>query len=112
MLTCFPSAPDDSLPRLSLLAELLAAKTLPGSLDLAARLLETLNRVMQSASPTQVDVSYIEQSLMSAVENAADKIVVRVGLELHVSLLTLSLGCPKYSAQCDQAGYPCRAYSR
>lgn len=70
------SVDDNVLPRLSLLAEVLGTKALPGSLDLITHLLETLNKVVQSASPTQVDVSYIEQLLMSAVENAAEKIVV------------------------------------
>lgn len=55
---------------------MLGTRSLPGSLDLISHLLETLNRVVQSVSPTQADVSYIEQLLMSAIENAANKITV------------------------------------
>ncbi|KAF8154101.1 hypothetical protein B0H34DRAFT_800000 [Crassisporium funariophilum] len=65
---------DDTLPRLSLLAEILGTKSLPGSLDLIAQLLDTLNKVVQAFPPAQADVSYIEQLLMSAVESAASKI--------------------------------------
>ncbi|KAF7373573.1 U3 small nucleolar RNA-associated protein 10 [Mycena sanguinolenta] len=65
---------DDSFPRLSLLAEVLASVPLPGSLDLVSRLLETLHNVVQSTTSTDVDISYIEQSLMSAVEHSAEKI--------------------------------------
>ncbi|KAJ7740997.1 hypothetical protein B0H14DRAFT_3515417 [Mycena olivaceomarginata] len=66
--------PDDSFPRLSLLAEVLASVSLPGSLDLVSRLLETLHNVVQSTTSTDVDISYIEQSIMSAVEHSAEKI--------------------------------------
>ncbi|KAF8192665.1 hypothetical protein K438DRAFT_2017867 [Mycena galopus ATCC 62051] len=69
-----PEVSDDSFPRLSLLAEVLAGVPLPGSLDLVSRLLETLLNVVQSTSSTDVDISYIEQSLMSAVEHSAEKI--------------------------------------
>ncbi|KAK7055439.1 U3 small nucleolar RNA-associated protein 10 [Favolaschia claudopus] len=65
---------DDTLPRLSLLAEVLAGIPLPGSLDLVSRLLETLHDVVQSTTSADVDISYIEQSLMSAVEHCAEKI--------------------------------------
>ncbi|KAJ7756261.1 hypothetical protein B0H16DRAFT_696293 [Mycena metata] len=66
--------PDDTFPRLSLLAEVLASVALPGSLDLVSRLLETLHNVVQSPTSADVDISYIEQSLMSAVEHSAEKI--------------------------------------
>lgn len=66
---------DDTIPRLTLLVEILGTKSLPGSLDLISHLLETLNRVVQSISPNQADVSYVEQLLMSAVDSAASKIV-------------------------------------
>ncbi|KAJ7146113.1 hypothetical protein C8R44DRAFT_600928 [Mycena epipterygia] len=65
---------DDTFPRLSLLAEVLGSISLPGSLDLVSRLLETLHDVVQSTTPTDADISYIEQSLMSAVEHSAEKI--------------------------------------
>lgn len=67
---------DNGHQRLSLFVEVLGTRSLPGSLDLISHLLETLNRVVQSVSPTQADVSYIEQLLMSAIENAANKITV------------------------------------
>ncbi|TFK37695.1 hypothetical protein BDQ12DRAFT_685121 [Crucibulum laeve] len=68
-------APVDSLPRLTLLVEILGTKSLPGSLELISHLLETLNKVIQSVSSSQADVSYIEQLLMSAIENAATNIM-------------------------------------
>ncbi|KAJ6630100.1 hypothetical protein B0H10DRAFT_1984968 [Mycena sp. CBHHK59/15] len=37
--------------------------------------LKTLHHVVQSSTPTDADISYVEQSLMSAVENSAEKIV-------------------------------------
>ncbi|KAJ7178741.1 armadillo-type protein [Mycena crocata] len=66
---------DDNLPRLSLLAEVLANIPLPGSLDLVSRLLETLHVVIQSTTSADTDISYIEQSLMSAVERSAENII-------------------------------------
>lgn len=56
--------------------EVLGTRPLHGSLDLVSHLLETLNRVVQSVSPVQADVSYVEQLLMSAIENSASKIKV------------------------------------
>jgi U3 small nucleolar RNA-associated protein 10 len=70
------SVSDDTFPRLSLLAEILASVPLPGSLDLVSRLLETLHNVVQSNTSADVDMSYIEQSIMSAVEHSAEKITV------------------------------------
>ncbi|PPQ90282.1 hypothetical protein CVT25_013107 [Psilocybe cyanescens] len=67
-------SPEDALPRLSLLVEILGTKSLPGSLDLISHLLGTLSRIIQVLPPAQADVSYIEQLLMSAVESAASKI--------------------------------------
>jgi U3 small nucleolar RNA-associated protein 10 len=68
--------PRDTLPLLSLLAEVMASKPLPGSLDLVSRLLETLSKVVQASTSTEADVAYIEQSLMTAIENAATNITV------------------------------------
>jgi U3 small nucleolar RNA-associated protein 10 len=70
--------PHDAFPRLSLLAEVLASVSFPGSLDLVSRLLETLHNVVQSTTSTDVDISYIEQSIMWAVEHSAERITVRV----------------------------------
>ena len=69
-----PSA--DFFPSLVLLAEILAASSLPGSLDLISRLLDALNSVLHYEPPAQGDKSYIEQLLMSAVENAAQNVIV------------------------------------
>ncbi|KAJ7301607.1 hypothetical protein DFH08DRAFT_647463, partial [Mycena albidolilacea] len=66
--------PDDAFPCLSLLPEVLASVSLPGSLDLVSRLLENFNNVVYSTTSTDVDISYIEQSIMSAVEHSAEKI--------------------------------------
>ncbi|KAJ7881538.1 hypothetical protein B0H14DRAFT_2565770 [Mycena olivaceomarginata] len=71
---CRVPAPDDAFPCLSLLAEVLASVSLPGSLDLVSRLLENFNNVVYSITSTDVDISYIEQSIMSAVEHSAEKI--------------------------------------
>ena len=79
------SLPEDPLSSLGLIAEVLGTKQLPGSLDLISRLLETLHHVVQFASPTQADIDFIQQLLMSAVENAADGITVRLfHLFLHM----------------------------
>ncbi len=56
--------------------EILGTKSLPGSLDLITHLLDTLSKVVQTLPPTQADVSYIEQLLMSAIESAASKVKV------------------------------------
>jgi U3 small nucleolar RNA-associated protein 10 len=63
------SGPEDIMSRLSMLSEVLASRSLPGSLDLISHLLETLNKVMQSVASPQADVTFVEQSLISAIEN-------------------------------------------
>ncbi|KAF9021672.1 hypothetical protein BDZ89DRAFT_1137818 [Hymenopellis radicata] len=66
---------EDTLPQLTVLAEVLAAATLPGSLDIIIALVQTLNNVIQSSTTSDfVDVAFIEQSLMTAVANVADKV--------------------------------------
>ncbi|KXN83997.1 U3 small nucleolar RNA-associated protein 10 [Leucoagaricus sp. SymC.cos] len=69
-----PSSSEDTLPELSLFAEILGSKPLPGSLDLVQALLETLSKVIQCSPPSQADVNYVEQMLMSAVDSAASNI--------------------------------------
>ncbi|KAJ8522739.1 hypothetical protein ONZ45_g764 [Pleurotus djamor] len=64
----------DTLATFSLLAEILASKTLPTSIDLVVRLIESLNNVLQIAPTVQSDLSYVQQLLMLAIENVADKI--------------------------------------
>lgn len=56
-----------------MLAEVLAASALPGSLDLISRLLDTLNSLLHYEAG---DKSYVEQLLMAAIENAAESVVV------------------------------------
>lgn len=90
-LTKIVRVPEDTLPRLSLLVEILGTKSLPGSLDLVANLLDTLSKVVQTLPPTQADVSYIEQLLMSAVESAASKIKVRMSFSSACMLLNVNL---------------------
>ncbi|KAG6909155.1 hypothetical protein DXG01_001782 [Tephrocybe rancida] len=86
---------EDTMPRLGLFVEVLGARSLPGSLDLISNLLETLNRVSQSATAAQTDVSYTEQLLMSAIENAASKEIPNltpsvIRLEILVELIRVS----------------------
>ncbi|KAG7098539.1 hypothetical protein E1B28_000475 [Marasmius oreades] len=69
-----PCEPEDLLLRLGLLAEVLGSVSLPSSLDLISHLLETLSRVMQSTPSVNTDVIFIEQSLMSAIDNVAGKV--------------------------------------
>ena len=61
---------------LVLLAETISSRPLPGSVELASCLLETLNKVVHDASSSVTDKSYVEQLLMSAVENAATNVPV------------------------------------
>ncbi|KII90106.1 hypothetical protein PLICRDRAFT_686024 [Plicaturopsis crispa FD-325 SS-3] len=70
----------DSLASLALLSDVLSSATLPGSLDLVSCFMETLNKVVHYELPAQTDISYIEQLLMSAIENAASKIAVAPNL--------------------------------
>jgi U3 small nucleolar RNA-associated protein 10 len=67
---------EESLPRLTLLAEILGIKSLPGSLELTTHLLQTLNKVVQSLAVAQADVIYIQQLLMSAIESTSSMIKV------------------------------------
>ncbi|KAH9943771.1 hypothetical protein B0H21DRAFT_877669 [Amylocystis lapponica] len=60
----------DGVASLSLLMEVLASKSLPGSLELISCLLETLGKVTHGSSAAITDRSYVEQLLMSAVESA------------------------------------------
>ncbi|KAI0920552.1 hypothetical protein AcV5_010550 [Taiwanofungus camphoratus] len=60
----------DSTSTLSTLAEALASKPLPGSLELISCLLETLSKVAHDPSIVPADRSYIEQLLMIAAEGA------------------------------------------
>jgi U3 small nucleolar RNA-associated protein 10 len=85
---CRSAPSDDTLPELSLLAEILGSKPLPGSLDLVSALLETLSRLIQSSPPSQADVNYVQQMLMSAIDNAASNIPVCIFMVLCRRQLT------------------------
>lgn len=67
----------DPYHSLAILAEIISAKSLPGSVELVICLLETLSKIIHDASSSVVDKSYVEQLLMSAVETAAMQIPVR-----------------------------------
>ena len=83
-------------------------KSLPGSLDLIAHLLDTLSKIMQSLPQTQAGVSYIEQLLMSAVESAASKINICSLFDSLMMKLTLSHpGGAQFVTQRYTAGYSC-----
>ncbi|KAJ7855471.1 hypothetical protein B0H14DRAFT_738384 [Mycena olivaceomarginata] len=84
--------PDDAFPRLSLPAEVLASLSLPGSFDLVSRLLETLHNAVQSTTSTDVDISYIEQPIMSAVEHSAEKITGALNLASSAICLDILVG--------------------
>lgn len=66
---------EDSSSSLSLLAEVLASRDLPGSQELISNLLETLGALVHLESGNE-DNQYIEQLLMSALETTASKISV------------------------------------
>lgn len=80
-------ASDDSFILLTTFVEVLAASDLPGSIDLISRLLDTLNNVLHYETPTQGDKSFVEQLLMSAIDNCAEKVVVscRILFEVQIS---------------------------
>ncbi|KAG7447396.1 uncharacterized protein BT62DRAFT_967377 [Guyanagaster necrorhizus] len=64
----------ETLPRLSILAEVLATASLPGSFDVIVAMVQALSSIIQSSSSDNVDISFIEQSMMSAIDNVADKV--------------------------------------
>ncbi|KAF6750908.1 armadillo-type protein [Ephemerocybe angulata] len=61
-----------SIRELSFLVEILGTKPLPGSIELISHLLQVLNSIVQNLSPTEAEINYTEQLLMSAVETAAN----------------------------------------
>lgn len=64
----------ETLPRLSVLAEVLATTSLPASFDVIAAMVQALSSIIQSSSSDNVDISFVEQSMMSAIDNVADKV--------------------------------------
>ncbi|KAI0052438.1 hypothetical protein FA95DRAFT_1483564 [Auriscalpium vulgare] len=82
---------------LTLFAESLSAMSLPGSSELIASLLDTLHKVSQFEAVTAADKSYMEQLLMSAVENAASSVSdaatsapTKIRLEILVDIIRVS----------------------
>lgn len=98
-----------SIRQLSFLAEILGTKTLPGSIELISHVLQVLNSIVQSLSPTEAEVNYTEQLLMSAVETAANGVSVRLSLfflirsEAHAEASMIS-GHPQPGAFCHPRG--------
>ena len=65
-----------SVRQLSFLVEILGTKPLPGSIELISYLLQVLSNIVQNLSPSEAEVNYTEQLLMSAVESAASRVSV------------------------------------
>ncbi|KAI0692328.1 hypothetical protein BC835DRAFT_1416622 [Cytidiella melzeri] len=68
---------------LTLLAEVLGAKPLPGTSELVTTLLDTLNKTIGDSSVTPADKTYVEQLLLSALENVVKNIAVESGKTLQ-----------------------------
>lgn len=83
---------------------------LPGSLELISRLLETLNQIVQYP-PMSQDVSFIEQLLMSAIENTAEKVPVRLSSVLMRSSKSI-LGGSQSVSERHSAGHSRGTYQR
>ncbi|KAI1789700.1 hypothetical protein LXA43DRAFT_1019967 [Ganoderma leucocontextum] len=62
-------AHSEELSALAVLVEVVGSLKITGSLELVSCLLETLNKVASDSSPDAADIRFIEQLLMSAVEN-------------------------------------------
>lgn len=82
-----------------LLTETLTTISLPGSMDLIIRLLDVLNNVLHYDSPNQGDKSYVEQLIMSTIENVAENVIVCTDIlaMLIKSLINLSQDIPNLS---------------
>lgn len=77
---------------LSLLAEILGSMRLPATVELIAALLDTLNKVVHDAPTGTGDKVFVEQVLMSALENVALNMPVRVIFrEMTASLSHITL---------------------
>ncbi len=98
---------DDTITELSFLAEILGTKSLPGSLDLVSALLDTLSKLIQRESTSQADVNYVDQMLMSAIDNAASNILVRTFHKMLKRCRRTSSGETKYHTKCYSPGCSC-----
>lgn len=63
---------------LAVLAEVLGSVKVAGSLELVSCLLETLNKVTHTVAPDAADRRFVEQLIMSAVENVVQQFPVSV----------------------------------
>ncbi|KAH9837712.1 armadillo-type protein [Rhodofomes roseus] len=74
---------------LTLLVEVLGAKSLPGSMELVASLLETLTRVVHDTSAVPADRTYLEQLLMNALESSVANMPANIQAgSIRVDILT------------------------
>lgn len=64
----------DIFPRITLLAEILSSKALPGSLELISSLLDSLSRIISFTALDRAELLYLEQLLMTCIESAASSI--------------------------------------
>jgi len=72
--------------KLSVLSEVISSILLPGSIELISCLLDTLSKVAHCDSIPQADVVYVEQLLMSGIENVATNVAVRGILKLVIDV--------------------------
>jgi U3 small nucleolar RNA-associated protein 10 len=77
---------DTALQTITCLTEVIASRTLPGSIDLVRTLLETLGRLCQAHAPARSDYDYVEQLLISALESSVSQIRVIVYLLYSTSM--------------------------
>ena len=61
---------------LAALAEVIGSLHIPGSLELISSLLDTLQKVMSNVSPDVADRRFVEQLLMSAIDNVVENFSV------------------------------------
>lgn len=64
------------LSPLAALAEVIGSQKIVGSLELVSSLLDTLQKVMSNVSPDAADRRFVEQILMSALENVVENFSV------------------------------------
>jgi hypothetical protein len=67
---------EGTLSMMGFFCEILSSNPLPPSFELISSFLETLEKLQQHSSQSHTDLTYIQQLLMSAVENVATGIVV------------------------------------
>ena len=66
----------EELTSLATLSEVIGSLEIPSSLELVSCLLETLNKITSHISPDVADRRYVEQLIMSAVENVVQNFPV------------------------------------